>query len=296
MDSVAKPKLDFMIIGVQKCSTSWLWRMLEQHPAMDLSNKKEIHYFGGVENYRKGNDWYYRHFADVDPAKLNGEASTSYFAREIPFWYDDSPQAQTDPSLASIPELILEQFPDIKVIIVMRDPVRRAVSAYQHLVRRRDPQVSPLRSLRHVAEAWPRKRLIEYGTYLPTIRFWQQFIPPERMHFMVFEEDVLETPDESLRKVFEFLDVDPDVDVENPGKKYNLRWSWTRTVLNYYAGSMAPLLRRPRVAGLVDSVDLLKRFEVSQADAVYLREQFLPEKPELEAILERSLDCWKYAI
>ena len=51
-------KPDFLIIGAQKCGTTWLWHILDQHPGTDLKNKKEIQYFSSSKNYHKGLKWY----------------------------------------------------------------------------------------------------------------------------------------------------------------------------------------------------------------------------------------------
>ena len=89
-------KPDFLIIGAQKAGTTWLWRMLEQHPDTDLAKEKEIHFFGSSELYRTGKDRYYGHFARLDRSKLIGEASTSYFYDNVLYWYNDSPKLEVE--------------------------------------------------------------------------------------------------------------------------------------------------------------------------------------------------------
>ena len=81
--NVIKP--DFLVIGAQKSGTTWLWSMLNQHPETDLPIEKEIHYFGGIENFRKGKEWYYNHFRNLTNGKLTGEASTTYLYDFMPY-------------------------------------------------------------------------------------------------------------------------------------------------------------------------------------------------------------------
>ncbi|MGD9211988.1 MAG: sulfotransferase, partial [Desulfobacteraceae bacterium] len=136
MDNDKFRKPDFLIIGAQKSGTTWLWRMIDQHPQTALPQKKEIHYFGGSENYRQGKQWYYEHFADIDKSKITGEASTTYLFDFVPFWHNPSDDLLMDNSLPSLPELINNELPDVKIIAILRNPVRRAISAYNHLMRR----------------------------------------------------------------------------------------------------------------------------------------------------------------
>ena len=88
MKSVDFNKPDFMIIGAQKAGTTWLWEKLNLHHGTSLPKEKEIHFFGGVENYQKGREWYYNHFSNLDPYKVTGEASTTYLYDRIPYWHN----------------------------------------------------------------------------------------------------------------------------------------------------------------------------------------------------------------
>jgi hypothetical protein len=142
LQDITRP--DFLLIGAQKSGTTWLWRVLDQHPGTDLPRKKEIHFFGGVENYRKGKEWYYSHFEGLDSSKVIGEASTTYLYDNIPFWYNPSSSIEVDCSLPAIPELITNELPNIKIIAILRDPVWRAVSAYKHwMTRMKRGRISP---------------------------------------------------------------------------------------------------------------------------------------------------------
>ncbi len=70
MKSGKSIKPDFLIIGTQKCATTWLWDKLRQHPGTDLPLKKEPHFFSLSEFYNKGYEWYYKHFSDLAPSNL----------------------------------------------------------------------------------------------------------------------------------------------------------------------------------------------------------------------------------
>jgi len=134
-------KPDFLIIGAQKAATTWLWNILDSHPDTDLPQKKEIHFFGGVENYNKGKEWYYNHFTGLDKTKITGEASTSYLYDYIPYWNNSSNSIEVSHSLPTIPELIINEMPDVKILVVLRDPVARAISAYKHNMRKANKKI-----------------------------------------------------------------------------------------------------------------------------------------------------------
>jgi len=54
-------------------------RYYKTAPMYRLKKQKKILYFGFSTIYRKGREWYYTHFQNLNPEKLDGEASTDYF-------------------------------------------------------------------------------------------------------------------------------------------------------------------------------------------------------------------------
>ncbi len=123
-------KPDFLIIGAPRAGTSWLWEMLKGHPDIDLPKVKEPFFFGASEIYKRGIDWYFDLFKDIDPSKITGEGSTSNFYDRVPYFYNEGHELKYDDSLPVIPELISSALPDVKIIICLRDPVERAISHF----------------------------------------------------------------------------------------------------------------------------------------------------------------------
>ena len=97
-----------------KGGTSILYDFICSHPGVTRASKKEIHFFSLY--YHNGMDWYLEHF--TDDGLVTGEASPTYF--------DIATSAQ-------IPELIDTSLPESKLILIVRDPVERAVSHFNHL-------------------------------------------------------------------------------------------------------------------------------------------------------------------
>lgn len=107
---------DFIIVGAQKSGTSSLFSALASHPQIGSSLRKEVHYFD-LRTASHSLSWYKGHFA---PAFLRGrdaivgEASPSYMF--FPYCADE----------------IAKACPKARILIVLRDPVSRAVSHYRH--------------------------------------------------------------------------------------------------------------------------------------------------------------------
>ncbi len=104
---------DFIIVGAQKSGTTSLHYYLDQHPTLCGSNPKEIHFFDRWVNHGNTKQWYERHFRSLSLArKLYFESSPSYI------YYED------------VPLKLKKYHPEIKLILVLRDPVKRAFSAW----------------------------------------------------------------------------------------------------------------------------------------------------------------------
>ncbi len=283
---------DFLLIGAQKSGTTWLWNQLDQHPETDLPKTKELHYFGGVENYLSGPDGYYAHFEGLDPEKVTGEASTSYLYDRIPYWHNISETIEYDDTLQSIPALIAEMLPDIRIIAVLRDPVYRAISAYRHWLKRR--HFSPLGGLESAALRYPKTRILEYGHYAQHIAAWQAVFPADRMLFLVFERDVVGEPAAGLKRVYRFLGLDDSYEPPAPERSVHKSWSWTRSAINYYAGPLRKVLTEGRLGQIIDRYDLLGRFALRRSDIEFLRKTYIPARDELQAMIGEDLSRWDY--
>jgi len=107
---------NFLIIGVPRSGTTSLYNYMTEHPLIKSALVKEVQYFSS--NFEKGLTWYRSNF----PLKsseffLTGEASPNYLYH---------PQA---------PKRIKEVLPDVKMILLLRNPIDRANSNYWQRVR-----------------------------------------------------------------------------------------------------------------------------------------------------------------
>jgi hypothetical protein len=118
LDRLVDPS--FLIIGSQKCGTTSLYRYLVQHPDVIRPLKKEIHFFD--QHYDKGYTWYRRHFV----AGTRLQSHRHRIAGEATPYYIFHPHA---------PARVRRDCQDVKLIVMLRDPVERAYSHYKHHVK-----------------------------------------------------------------------------------------------------------------------------------------------------------------
>jgi hypothetical protein len=283
---------DFIIIGAQKSGTTWLWDMLDQHPDTSLPSEKEIHYFGSSELYSKGFDWYLSYFNGLDPGKIIGEASTSYFYDRAPYWYNNSDQIEFDDALPLLPDLISQRLPDVKFIVILRDPVYRAISAYFHWMMQ--GKLSPSLGLKKVATEQPKRRILEYGLYAKWLRVWSESVTSDRLRIFFYEEHIKKNPEKTLTDIYEYLCLDPGFRPESPDKHVNRSWGWTRIAFNYYASKLSGNPGKSKIGALLDRFDIFSYKAIKAQDIEFLRSVYLPEKNELQTLTGNQLTYWDY--
>lgn len=103
---------NLFIVGTQKGGTGSLYSYLENHPQLACGDVKEIHFFDREKNFAQGDD-YYRSFFPVcsrNRTSLDATPKYLYYSRGA--------------------ERIYEYSPNAKIVILLREPVSRAFSAF----------------------------------------------------------------------------------------------------------------------------------------------------------------------
>jgi hypothetical protein len=113
---------DFVMIGAQRCGTTSLFRALMAHPqVVRPAFHKGINFFD--LNYYRGLTWYRGHF----PVARMAQAATARHGGPMTFeasgYYMYHPFAM---------ERVARDLPGVKLVVMLRDPVERAFSAYKH--------------------------------------------------------------------------------------------------------------------------------------------------------------------
>jgi hypothetical protein len=190
----------FFIAGAQRCGTTWLYNMLDQHPEILMAKpvKPEPKFFMKDNADELGKDHYFNlYFHDYKNETILGEKSTSYI--EIP----------------NVPGKIKKMFPIAKIIIILRNPVERTLSNYFFSVKngfeKRSPeevflrQIAPPALIGHTS--------VSPFDYLKRSEYWR-FIPlfkntfgQENIKILIFEE-MLKEALSNLKSVYSFLGVE----------------------------------------------------------------------------------------
>ncbi len=113
----------FLICGAQRCGTTSMYQAMRAHPAvMRPTARKGVHYFD--TGFQHNLNWYLGHF----PFKLQAAALRRKVGRN-PMTFESSPYYLFHPLSA---DRIARTLPDVKIVILLRDPVERAYSAHAH--------------------------------------------------------------------------------------------------------------------------------------------------------------------
>ncbi len=198
----------FVIIGAQKAGTTSLYDYLSRVPGIRPARRKEVHYFD--ENYKRGPAWYASQFPLALPGRrrdwITGEASPYYLLHP---W---------------APSRLAADLPDAKLVVMLRNPVDRAYSAWSMRCRmgletrsfeaalERERQFYPGEHAALLADAHRDSRahrLASYavrGLYLDQLRAWEAHVPRERMLVMISER-LFADPAAELAAVHRFLGV-----------------------------------------------------------------------------------------
>src|SRR5690348_1015601 len=116
---------DFLIIGTQRGGTTSLYHYLQAHPCIGPASTKEVHFFD--MRFHKGLAWYRGHFPSrIDQYAVEQAHGHSLVTGEATALYLFHPHA---------PKRVAEALPSVKLIVLLRNPVNRALSHYYHAVK-----------------------------------------------------------------------------------------------------------------------------------------------------------------
>ncbi|TFG24472.1 MAG: hypothetical protein EU529_04225 [Promethearchaeota archaeon] len=191
---------NFLGIGVKRGGTTWLYEVLKRHPKIFLCPYiKETRFFD--KNYNKGIKWYKKFFPNQYEAKKYttiGEIVPTYLCYE------------------HVPKLVQKILPSALFIIMLRNPIERAISEYKY---------DKLNfGLKDSFEIYLRKNpeVIEMGYYAKQIKYWLKYFPLNRFLILTFEE-VMNNKIGSLKKISKFLNIElKDFNFQSLNKKINI--------------------------------------------------------------------------
>jgi len=284
---------DFIGIGMRKCGTTWLAEMLKAHPEVGFSREKEVSFFNNiwalVEKPQKskleteGIESYEKYF---NKGRVIGEWSVTYAA---------------DPNVA---ERIKHYFPDVKILVSLRNPVERAVSFYNHA-----KNVRLIDESKNFEEAI--KKHTDYiggGMYYPQLKLYFDLFPKEQIKIILLD-DIEKDSRAVVRDLYNFLGVDSSFVPEGINEKTNVSrkvrykffYKLVVTILLHFK-NLVPKNARPyaRIFGkkkILSSIDrhTSQPFEsppLKEKTRRHLLEVFKPDIERTAKLIDRDLSAW----
>jgi hypothetical protein len=148
-----KFKLDFIVIGVARSATTWMWECLRNHSQVCIPPSKRIPFWNEEKYYSKGIDYYRGYFNKCSQEKIKGHVHDSYYL------------------FPKVAKRIKKHFPDIKIIISLRNPIDALQSLYCH------QKAFGHKKFKNFKEAIQDKKFCERGFYYKSLVEWLRFFP-----------------------------------------------------------------------------------------------------------------------
>jgi hypothetical protein len=194
----------FLIIGVQKGGTTPCSFYLQQHPSVHMAHG-EPHFFDNDDNYKKGVDWYEKTFF-TKKKNVCGEKTPIYIFIQKSL------------------DRIKKHYPNIKLIIVLRNPITRAYSQYNHITDLSNPKSNDynpndrmfiknyksfsdiIKNNSKLKDFQQYSTILQRGYYADQLEYVYKLFPKKNVKIII-NEDLLESPLRTMNYIFSFLNV-----------------------------------------------------------------------------------------
>ncbi len=212
---------DFVIIGAKRGGSTSLYNYVLEHPSIrplfpSRQHIKGVHYYD--TSYARGLNWYRSHF----PVEIGGrQLALPDFSQSI--CGEASPYYLFHPLAA---ERLANDFPDVRIVVLLRDPVERAYSHFKERTHHGGETVSFEEALEaeerrlhgeadrivadpgYLSVAHENHSYVAQGRYLDMLPRWFKAFPREQFHVAI-SEDFYADPDRHVNEVWKFLGLPP---------------------------------------------------------------------------------------
>lgn len=245
----------FVIIGAQRSGSTFLYNLLDAHPEIEMNKpvKPEPKFYIDKTNFSLGKDYYLNNFFSEfrinNKIKAIGEKSTSYIEFE------------------DVAEKINTLFPDSKVLVILRNPVSRAISNYMFSVKNgiEKRPVNEVFCEKYQTPLKPENLSVNPFAYIER-GYYSNYLEPylkvfgDRMKILIFEEIIASSIVQN--ELYSFLGVSDfsfDTSMLNRNES---EYKWTSEEEKLQVESM-------------------------------LEKAYLNEIPKIENLLQREIKIWK---
>ena len=236
---------DFLVIGVGRGGTTSCFHYLSQHPSIIGSAYDEIGFFD--ENFHLGLNWYRSMF----PTKFLKKKIVKKFGKCLT--YDVTPAYIRKPWVA---RRIKELFPEIKLIVLLRNPVDKAYSHYHSSIKSGVQKYSFEEMVEEDIKTFQKfentnsiiddeyfrnyieKSLLGRGIYAQQLKIWFELFDPKQLLILTSEELSTET-NKVMNKIFRFLDLPdyeiPDIVKRSTGNYTKMKMDTRKKLISFFS-------------------------------------------------------------
>jgi len=269
---------NFIVIGSPKSGTTSLCAALEQHPDIYFLPRKEANFFN--RHFDLGLDWYRALFAQAGTEKAIGEGTPAYaMGRET----------------TQIAARIHDTLPDVRLIYMVRHPIRRITSHYGQDIANGTDKTSLSQAV------LTRPHLVETSQYHARLSAYLDHFDRSQIH-VIFFEDYVSDYDRVLAECLAFLDVASDVAIpqqaaatrENLSKQRWLVRKLTKLPLYARLRTFVPEGVFSSLRGVMRKKVDLSELDMSWSDEalVHAQKQLAKDTPAFLKSMDRSPDFW----
>ena len=290
---------NLLIVGAAKCGTTSLHNYLKQHPDIFMSKQKEPHF---LINSDIGEDRIHKAITVLEDYedmfktdsiyKYKGESSVMYLA---------------------FPEFSIKNIkkyldPNVKIIIMLRNPVERAFAGYLHNLRYNPSENLSFEEAFEKSEAryykerdiTPDTRYLHVGNYYSQV---ESFISMFNDNVLVIMyEDYVNDIDLCLANVFDFLDIDK-ISVDTSRRHMVGGWVFKRKFLrnlliprNNFKSLIKNLLPNKKIRKAIKqkimNMSTVENPSISEDMHKKLTEYYRKDIDNLSKLLNKELNCW----
>jgi len=289
---------NFICVGAQKAGTSTLHDILRNHPEIYLPELKEAHFFDDKERYIKGIDWWLcNFFKEYKGEKIMGVMTPEYL------YYDDVPM-----------KIVKSLGEEVKIIILLRNPVERAYSHYLMSKRRGFECLDFLKAIEIEDD---RIRINDFnknhfsyinrGKYYQQVRRYYEQFGEKNILLLSFEKDLIMQVGQTICRIQKFLGVDIielNTDMQSNRAsaarfKFINNVVWGSSPLNKMIKPFVPsLTARIKIKRTLDKLNQVKNKECGLEKTIknkIMNDYFLKDIIKLEKYIGADYSYWKDA-
>lgn len=292
---------NFVIAGATRSGTTSLYHYLKQHPQIGFPDLKEPRYFSSIhlklpqagpgdntvdEKLITDIRSYEKLYKNLSNYKRIGDASSEYL-----YHYEVTADE------------ILKILGDIPVLIILRNPIERAYSAYSNHVRDGREKEAFEKALRlendRINSNWDMMWAYKgVGLYYKQVKRYLDVF--SNVHIIIFEE-FIEKTDEMLKEVFRFLGLEENISVDtstnysHSGNPKNKIVGWFTSRNNKYVYPVRKAIINTVPRSLLERVakKMYNKSEIKEETRMYLRGFYREDIRQLEKLISKDLSHWK---